>query len=274
MASAGCRNETGAPSTSSSPPSGRRDPARMSNSSSWPWPSRAASPRTSPARSSKVASLSRAPARSSRAMSLGVVGAPGAGRTGVRAPPPVPRSLALSPSIRATIRSSEPSFTSTTPTVSPSRRTVARSHTAAISMRRWEMKMMQRSDPRWFPMTCRTRSVRSAGRAAVISSSIRTSGSIDSARARSMTRSVARGRSRAMSERSQVADAQLGEPVAEGFDRGLGQPKVRPDVQVRDEGRLLVDRDDPAAVGPPPVSGPRTARRGRGSCRRRDGRHR
>ena len=38
MASAGWRNETGAPSTSSSPPLGRSEPARMSNSSSWPWP--------------------------------------------------------------------------------------------------------------------------------------------------------------------------------------------------------------------------------------------
>ena len=57
-------------------------------------------------------------------------------------------SLARSPSISATIRCSEPSLMSTTPTVAPSRRTVARSHTAAISIRRCEMKMMQRSDPR------------------------------------------------------------------------------------------------------------------------------
>ena len=57
-------------------------------------------------------------------------------------------SVAMSPSISATIRSSEPAVTSTTPTVSPSRRTVARSQTAAISIRRWEMKMTERSVPR------------------------------------------------------------------------------------------------------------------------------
>src|SRR5207244_1458794 len=38
----------GDPSTSSSPPAGRSEPARMSNSSSWPWPSSATTPSTSP----------------------------------------------------------------------------------------------------------------------------------------------------------------------------------------------------------------------------------
>ena len=59
----------------------------------------------------------------------------------------------------------------------------------------------------------------SAGSAAVISSSISTSGSIASARARSMIRSVARGRSRARLDRSRSREAELVEPVAERLDR-------------------------------------------------------
>ena len=43
--------------------------------------------------------------------------------------------------------------------------------------------------------------------------------------------------------------AELVHPVAEGLDPGPGQPQVRPDVEVGDEGRLLVDRHDPAAPG-------------------------
>ena len=141
-----------------------------------------------------------------------------------------------------------PAVTSTTPTVSPSRRTVARSQTAAISIIRCEMKMTRRSPPRWRPTTSRTRSVRFAGRAAVISSSIRTSGSMASARARSMIRSEASGTlprqvatGRGRSRPSSV------EPVAERLERRLGQPQVGADVEVRDERRLLVDRHEAAA---------------------------
>ena len=108
----------------------------------------------------------------------------------------------LAPSIRRTIRSSAPGAMSTTPTVSPSRSTVARSHRAEISMRRWEMKITERPLSRCRPTTSSTLSVRSAGSAAVISSSSSTSGSMASARARSMMRSTASGRSRAMVPRS------------------------------------------------------------------------
>ena len=191
-------------------------------------------------------------------------------------PPSAPRrgGPAMSPSMSATIRSSEPSFTSTTPTVSPSRRTVARSQTAAISIIRWEMKMTDRSDPRWPPMTSRTLSVRSAGRAAVISSSIRTSGSMASARARSMTRSVASGRSRARSDRSRSPMPELGQPVPERLDRGPRQAQVGGDVEVGDERRLLVDGDDAAAAGLGRGVGDVAARRGRGWCRCPGGRRR
>ena len=48
------------------------------------------------------------------------------------------------PSISSTIRSSAPGAMSTTPTVSPSRSTVARSQSAEISMKRCEMKMTER----------------------------------------------------------------------------------------------------------------------------------
>ena len=49
MASPGWRNVTGcAVDGEISPLLGRSFPARMSNSSSWPWPSRATTPTTSP----------------------------------------------------------------------------------------------------------------------------------------------------------------------------------------------------------------------------------
>ena len=61
----------------------------------------------------------------------------------------------------------------------------------------------------------------------------------------------------------EVADAQLRQPVAERLDRGLGQPQVRSDVEVRDERRLLVDGDDAAASRLGGGAGRGTARRGR-----------
>ena len=164
----------------------------MSNSSSWPWPSSATTPTTSPGWTSNETSWSLVPEASPRTARRGFVSA--ARAAALPRSPAVGRRSTTSPSISSTIRSSDPAVTSTTPTVAPSRRTVARSQTAAISIMRCEMKMMQRSPPRWRPTTSSTRSVRFAGRAAVISSSIRTSGSIASARARSMIRSVARGR--------------------------------------------------------------------------------
>ena len=48
ITSKGCRARTGRPSTTRSPRSGLRLPARISNRASWPWPSRAARPSTSP----------------------------------------------------------------------------------------------------------------------------------------------------------------------------------------------------------------------------------
>ena len=45
----------------------------------------------------------------------------------------------------------------------------------------------------------------------------------------------------------EVAEAELMQPMAERFDRCLGQAEVGPDVEVRDDRGFLVDRDDPAA---------------------------
>ncbi len=205
MASAGWRNDTATSSTSSWPVRGRSEPARMSNSSSWPWPSSATTPSTSPAYRSNDTSASLVPRARPCARIRGVVALASPWVDGTA--PPVARAAGAcgrSPSMSLTIRSSDPSSTSTTPTVSPSRSTVARSHTAAISIIRCEMKITDWREPRRRPMTSSTRSVRSAGSAAVISSSIRTSGSIARARARSMTRSVASGRLRAAARRSRV----------------------------------------------------------------------
>ena len=140
-----------------------------------------------------------------------------------------------SPSMSSTIRSSEPSLMSTTPTVAPSRRTVARSQTAAISISRWEMKMMQRSDPRWLPMTCE-HPLGQVGRQRGGHLVEHQDMGLDRERARQVDdpqrgqRQVARDVGQV-----QVADAQLLQPVAERLDRRLRQAEVRPDVQVRDD---------------------------------------
>ena len=57
MASNGERARRASPRTAISPESGLRRPARHSNSASWPWPSSAATPRTSPSRRSKLTPL-------------------------------------------------------------------------------------------------------------------------------------------------------------------------------------------------------------------------
>ena len=92
--------------------------------------------------------------------------------------------------------------------------------------------------------TSRTRSARFAGSAAVISSRRRTSGSSASARARSRTRSVASGRSRANSVEVEALDAERADPVEERGGGGVGQAEVVGDVEVGDQRRLLVDRDE------------------------------
>ncbi len=154
------------------------------------------------------------------------------------------RRCVSSPSISATMWFSDPSVTSTTPTVSPSRRTVARSHTAAISMSRWEMKMMLRSEPLWsrddledsFGEVCRQR-----GGHLVEQQDVR----FDRERARQVD-DPQRGEGQVTGEvcEVEIRDPELGQPMAEWLDRASRQPQVRGDVEVGDERRFLVDRDD------------------------------
>ncbi len=56
MASAGWAKPTARPSTSTVPPAGRTEPESAANSSSWPWPSSATTPTTSPLRRSNETS--------------------------------------------------------------------------------------------------------------------------------------------------------------------------------------------------------------------------
>ena len=49
----------------------------------------------------------------------------------------------------------------------------------------------------------------------------------------------------------EIGKSQLGEPVPERLERGLREAQVGPDVQVRDQRRLLVDRDEPSPAGLP-----------------------
>ena len=173
MASAGWAKCGGRPSTSMLPPAGRMAPERAAKSSSWPWPSRATMPMTSPSRSSKETSSSLLPTLRFFAARRGgpSLRTAAAVRVAARA-----RSM-RAPSISSTMRSSTPGAMGRMPTVSPSRSTVARSQRAEISRKRWEMKMTARPVWPWRRTTSRTRSARLAGRAAVISSRMRTSGS-------------------------------------------------------------------------------------------------
>ena len=95
----------------------------------------------------------------------------------------------------STIRASPPSWGTIVPTSRPSRSTVARSQTAITSARRWVMKRTERPLSRRARITSNTRSARSDGSAAVISSRIRSCGSWVRARARSSMRRIGSGRS-------------------------------------------------------------------------------
>jgi hypothetical protein len=88
------------------------------------------------------------------------------------------------------------------PTVAPSRSTVALSQMAVTSARRCEMNSTERPRPLHSRTIANTRSARSDGSAAVISSSRSSTGSNASARARSSMRSVGSDSSETISVRS------------------------------------------------------------------------
>ena len=149
------------------------------------------------------------------------------------------------PSIRPTIRSSAPGAMSTTPTVSPSRSTVARSQSAEISMSRWEMKI-DRAPGRALPphdlehalgQVGRQRGghlVQDAGRPARGQGP----GEVDDAqRGQGQVASVLR--------QVEVRDAQLA-PSSRGRRRRACRVSRRlsATVEVRDDRRVLVHRDD------------------------------
>ena len=170
IASAGCRSFSRRPSAHTSPPLARRTPAMQSNNSSCPCPSSAVTPSTSPRSTRKETPRSAWPWARPRTSSAGIrVRSSGAASRRIGAT----TDLATSgPSIRLTMVSSAP-LVAVTPTVTPSRNTVARSQRAATSARRWEMKITLEPRCRQLRTAEKTRSDRSAGSAAVISSSIR-----------------------------------------------------------------------------------------------------
>ena len=171
----------------------------MSNSVSWPWPSRATSPSTSPAETASETSSSWRPAPTCSASSAGR--SPVA-TVAVRARTSSRTTVAASPSIADTICASPPSPGTNDATSRPSRSTVHMSQWTRTSARRWEMNSTERLRSFHRRITAKTRSDRSGGRAAVISSRSSSWGSNASALARSIIRRNGNGRSRTCSSRS------------------------------------------------------------------------
>ena len=198
MASAGRWATSGTSPTRIAPLLGRRRPARQSKSASWPWPSSAAIPNTSPRCRSNDTPSSWPDTARSRTASTGVVCAGVCWRVDAACCASGPPA----PSMSATIPSSPLSTGLRVATSWPSRNTVARSQIARTSPRRCEMNRTERPSSRQRRITRKTRSARSDGRAAVTSSRIKRSGRRASTRASSMMRSEGRGRSPAISPRS------------------------------------------------------------------------
>ncbi len=202
IASYGCRARSGVALDEDLPAGRRCWPESTSKSSSWPCASSAAIPRISPGRSAKETSLSVSPTCSPRTSSAVRSSTSSIrSRSGVASATPAARATS-SPSMNSTIFSSPPSCGTSVPTSPPSRSTVARSQCAITSRRRWVMKSAERPLSFWRRITSKTRSARSAGSAAVISSRIRSCGSRASARARSIIRSSGSGTSTACSSKS------------------------------------------------------------------------
>ena len=199
-------------------------------------------------------------------------------RRGARPRPARPRPTAAcaasAPSMYSTIVSSPPSSGTIVATAPPSRRIVARSQAAITSLRRCVMKSTERPRSRDARITVNTRSARSDGSAAVISSSRSSCGSRASARARSIIRSIGSGTSRDQLaevdvevERAQLAPHGLGIRAGQahvlgdrqvGHERGILEDGREPDPRRlrrrADADRLAVDRDGAAVAAITPVS--------------------
>ena len=154
--------QTGLPSTVNVPPAGRSAPAACRTARPGPGPRapRRRAPRPGRGRMSRRAAAAALRLRDADARRPG----------SARRPPRCRRARALpgprrsSPSISSTIRFSDPAATSTTPTVSPLRSTVARSQMRAISIMRCEMKMTDRPRAGGERPRARARSGSPAGR--------------------------------------------------------------------------------------------------------------
>ena len=230
-------------------PIGRIEPASAANSSSWPWPFER----------DDAGDLAIAEVEGD-VVELGADAevADAEARRRRRRPPRVARRVrsagaglarCAAPSISSTICSSTPGAMSTTPTVSPSRSTVARSQSAEISTKRCEMKMTERPG-----LALAAHHVehalgevgRQRGGHLVEQQHV----GLDRQRARQVEhaqhgeRNVARGR-RAGRDRERRARAP---------SRGTARPacavrrRLDGDVEIGDQRRLLVDRDQAGAA--------------------------
>ena len=185
IASAGCLKTTFLPLTRISPESGFACPAKISNKKSWPWPSSAATPSTSPRLISNETSVRFLPPErlttSSKTSDFSEL---------FLAFLDALATLFFSPSIAETILSSICLVASNESTSIPSLKTVAQSQMLSISASLCEMKITDLPLAFWAFIISITLSAKSMGSAAVISSKIRSSGSWLSALARSIIRKV------------------------------------------------------------------------------------
>ena len=204
-------------------------------------------PRTSPARTSKETPASWRSMSRSRTTSRGASSRPAPGPPAAPGPRPGPRPLA-SPSMAATIWLSPPSPGWKEATSRPSRRTVHMSQCSRTSASRWEMNSTDRLRCFQRPMMAKTRSDRSGGRAAVISSSTSSWGSKTSARARSSMRRKGRGMSRTCSSRSRPSRSISASSRRTSATSTPVSRRFWLDGEVADQRRVLVDRGQ--ALGP------------------------
>ena len=220
----------------------------MSNSSSWPWPSSATTPSTSPGWRSNETSCSFVPAARLRAAMRGDgVGRPG--RRGAFARPRG-RSPTIWPSISSTIRSSEPGRH-----VDDADRLALAQDRGPVAHRGDLDHAVGDEDDR--PLAAALAAddlehalgqVRRQRRGHLVEHQHvgldgQRAGEVDDAQRRQRHAArpwrTGRGRSRPSSR----------DPVAERLERRLGEAQVRPDVEIRDERRLLVDGDEAAPAG-------------------------
>ena len=250
MASAGWPNWTGS-ALDLDRAAGGPDRARRARRTARPAPAPRARRRPAPRRRwrSKETSSSFVPTRRLRTLTRGRrVRAARSRSCARRARRHAGPSRSRAPSISSTIRSSAPGAMSTTPTVSPSRSTVARSQSAEISSSRCEMKITER--PVWL---CRLHDVENplgeVGRQRRGHLVEQQHVGLDRQRAREIedAQDGERDVPRRLAE-IEIGNAELLDPAQERLDRRSGEAQIGGDVEVGDQRRLLVDRHQPGAA--------------------------